>query len=65
MKPSNVSRESKQTAKRLQKRRKETGRTQTFIAEKLNIAQEYLSRLENGKHEWTPELVQKYEEALA
>jgi len=53
------------TGKKLKSLRTEKGVKLRWIAEKIGISESYLSMLESGVRNWTPELVQKYEEALA
>lgn len=53
------------TGKRLKLLRTEKGVKARWLAEKIGISEAYISMLESGDRTWTPELVQKYEEALA
>lgn len=44
--------------------RKRQGLNQAYIAEKINIARDYLSKLENGKFICRYEYLERYAEAL-
>lgn len=51
--------------KRLRLRRITKEISQVSMADKLGMDNSALNHYEHGRRDWTPELVQKYEEALA
>lgn len=44
--------------------RSRRGLSQCDVAERMGVSPTYLSDLERGKRNWTPELVRRYQEAV-